>query len=192
MARTPAPGTRDRILDTAARLFYDNGVRAVGMQQIVSETGIGKNLLYREFESKDELVVAYLERLRGDWAALVAEHVEPLADDPAAQLVALTRLAAAQVSEDGYRGCAFRNCYSEFPDPDNPAGRVAGAHLQGMRRQVLAIARRIPVADPQQLGERVWLVVEGIYAASAHPGGRKAAANGIAMVEDLIADRLRA
>ena len=64
MARTPAPGTRERILGVASRLFYDNGVRAVGMNRIITEAGTGKNLLYQHFPAKSDLVAAYLDRAR--------------------------------------------------------------------------------------------------------------------------------
>src|SRR2546423_11712038 len=67
VARRPAPGTRERILAVASRLFSQNGVRAVGMQQVVDESGLGKSLLYREFPSKDDLVVAWLHEMRAVW-----------------------------------------------------------------------------------------------------------------------------
>jgi AcrR family transcriptional regulator len=184
MARKPAPDTRERILTTTTRLFTEHGIRAIGMQRIIDETGIGKNLLYREFAGKDDLVVAYLERLRAEWAAKVADQIDPLDDDPAAQLVALTRLHADQAAE---RRCPFRSCYSEFPDPTVPAVSVAGSHLDGVRRMVHRIAKRTATEDPQRLGDRVWLIIEGMYAASAHPGGRRSTRTAVAMVEELVA-----
>src|SRR6187549_1952821 len=89
MPRKPAPGTRDRILDSATRLFQEHGVRAVGTQQIVDECGCGKKLLYGEFATKDELVVAYLERCQQEWSAVMDEATRTYAEDPARQLVAM-------------------------------------------------------------------------------------------------------
>ncbi|WP_158846059.1 TetR/AcrR family transcriptional regulator [Saccharothrix deserti] len=172
MARQPAPGTRDRILDTAARLFTEHGVRAVGMQRIVDECGCGKNLLYREFPGKDALVVAYLARFRAAWAEQVEQAIAPHAGNPAAQLVAITEVAAAQVNEVGYRGCAFRNCFTEFPD--HQVGRFAADHLADVRAQVAALTRQTGSPRPDVLADQIWLVIEGMYASAAHPGGERA------------------
>ncbi|KOX23082.1 hypothetical protein ADK67_22265 [Saccharothrix sp. NRRL B-16348] len=183
MARQPAPDTRDRILDTAARLFTAHGVRAVGMQRIVDECGCGKNLLYREFPGKDALVVAHLARLRATWLAQVEAATAPLAGDPAAQLVAIAGLAADQVEAADYRGCAFRNCFTEFPD--HRVGEFAADHLADVRAHIGDLVRQLGAPRPDVLADRIWLVVEGMYASAAHPGGERAGDVAVALVAEL-------
>ena len=126
----PADGTRDCILDVAARLFDEHGVHAVGLQQVIDEYGCGKNLLYREFPSKDDLVVAWLERCRREWAEKIERIIEPHADDPAAQLLAIVRAAADDLTVPGFRGCSLRNTHVEFPDPDHPAHRISVRYVE--------------------------------------------------------------
>jgi len=184
MARQPAPDTRDRILDTAARLFGTHGVRAIGMQRIVDECGCGKNLLYREFPSKDDLVVAHLAGLRATWLAQVDQVTAPLADDPAARLVAIAELAARQVREPDYRGCAFRNCFTEFPH--HRVGEFAAEHLADVRGHIADLARRTGATRPDLLADRIWLVIEGMYASAAHPGGESAGEVAVALVAELV------
>src|SRR3990170_2389957 len=130
MARTPAPDARDRILDNAARLFYAHGVHAVGMQQLIDETQCGKNFVYREFASKDDLVVAWLERCQHEWRVKTDKLARSYAGDPAGQLVAMVRDAADEATEPDFRGCALRNTHAEFADADHPAHRVSVEHLK--------------------------------------------------------------
>src|SRR3954471_6515768 len=112
MARKPDPSARDRILEIATRLFAEHGVHAVGLQQIIDECGCGKNLLYREFGSKDDLVVAYLDRCRRDWNTIIAEAAGEETTDPARRLVTLVGAVARRAAEDGFRGCPLRNAYA--------------------------------------------------------------------------------
>jgi AcrR family transcriptional regulator len=186
MARRPAPGARERILDTAAKLFYEEGVRAVGLQQVIDACGCGKSLLYREFPSKDDLVVAWLQRCRGTWRELVASATAGLEDDPAAQLVAIIRAAATEVAEPHARGCALRNTHAEFPDPAHPAHQVAVEHVAAMRDELHALARRTTAADPDTLADRLMLVLDGVYTNGIMLGPDGAAPAAVAFAEDLV------
>ena len=185
MARIPAPGTRDRLLDTAARLFYNHGVHAVGQQQLIDECGCGKNLLYREFPSKDELVVAYLERQAREWAATVEQAIALHAGDPAAQIVAIVRAAAANVASPGYRGCPFLNVHAEFPDPNHPANRASVAHRKKNLERFRALAEQAGARDPATLAERIMLITDGMYADGAMFGGGATNA-AVAFAEEIV------
>jgi AcrR family transcriptional regulator len=185
--RKPAPGTRGRILDNAARLFYEHGVHAVGLQQVIDECNCGKNLLYREFDSKDDLVVAWLERCRDEWRATTKEVTEPLAGDPAAQLVAIVQSAADQLACPGYRGCALRNTHAEFPDPGHPAHRVSVEHLEEMRALLRELAVRTGARDPEALADRILLIIDGLASNGAVLGREGAAAEAVRFAEDVVA-----
>lgn len=186
MARSPAPGTRDRILDTATRLFHLQGVRAVGLQQIIDECGCGKSLLYREFASKDALVVAYLEQAQAEWSEIIGAALRPHAGDPAAQLVALVQSVADQVAAPDYAGCPFRTTHAHFPDPDHPAHQVAVRHVRDLRARLRRLARRAGARDPNALGDRLLLIIDGLYVNGSMLGDRAAGATAVALAEELV------
>jgi AcrR family transcriptional regulator len=186
MARSPAPGTRDRILDTATRLFQEQGVRAVGLQQIIDECGCGKSLLYREFASKDALVVAYLEHAQVEWSEIIDEALRPHAGDPAAQLVALVQAVADQVAATDYAGCPFRTTHAHFPDPDHPAHRVAVRHVRDLRARLRRLARLARARNPEALGDRLLLIIDGLYVNGSMLGDRTAGATAVALAEELV------
>jgi AcrR family transcriptional regulator len=185
MPRKPTPDARDRILDTAARLFYEHGVHAVGLQQVIDECGCGKSMLYREFASKDELVVAWLERCRGTWDTLVDRAMSDV-DDPAEGLVAIVRAAVAEVLSGDGRGCALRNTQAEFPDADHPAHQVSVAHMAQMRDDLRRVAHRTDVADPDRLADRVMLIIDGVYTNGTALGADGAAASAVEFAEEVV------
>ena len=186
MARQPAPGARDRILDVASRLFMEHGVHPVGLQQIIDECGCGKNLLYRQFASKDELVVAYLRRCRREWEAIIGQAIQQAGGDPADQLLAVVRAVGGQVCDPGYRGCPFLNTHAEFRDPAHPAHRVSAEHFEALRRQLQELAGRARLHDAQGAAERILLIVYGLYSTGAVLDGREMAASAIALAEATI------
>lgn len=184
MARKPDPGARDRILDVASRLFLEHGVRAVGLQQIIDECGCGKNMLYREFASKDDLVVAYLERCRQDWDAIVGKAARK-SPDPAEQLVAVVANVAEQAVEPRFRGCPLRNAYADFPE-SHPAHRVITAHYSDRQVHLRELAVRARARDPETLADRIALIVDGLNGNGAVLGKNGAADAAVAFAEDAV------
>jgi AcrR family transcriptional regulator len=187
LARTAATDTRDRVLGTATRLFYEHGVRAIGMQRIIDETGCGKNLLYQEFPSKTDLVAAHLGLRRREQDEAMERALRDAGEDAEARMSALLRDIAANVEAPDYRGCPFRNYLAEFADHSDEPGRIALAYVRDSRVRVEELAGRIDPGGGDELAERLWLVVEGMYAAAAHPGGDRAAQAAVALAEDLVA-----
>jgi AcrR family transcriptional regulator len=186
VARKPASGTRDRILDNAGRLFREHGVRAVGMQQITDECGCGKNLLYREFASKDELVAAHLQRCQQEWTAIMEAATRPHAGDPAGQLLAMVRAVGRQIAAPDFRSCPFRATHAEFPDADHPGHRLSVEHVKNMRRQLRRLAKQAGARDPQALADRLMLIIDGLYINGAMLGPKGAATAAVGLAEELV------
>lgn len=171
MARTPAPGTRERILATASRLFYAHGVRAIGMNRIIDEAGTGKNLLYQHFTTKDDLVADYLARVRERRSDAIHRALDAAGDDPRTRLVALVAEIGDLVTRTGSRGCAFRNYLVEFPDDgtagDAPAA-VARGHLADVRAIVERLVGELGADDPDRLTGELCLITDGLFMQAAH------------------------
>lgn len=127
--------TRERLLDVASRLFYAEGIHAVGIDRVVAEAGVAKTTLYAHFSSKDELVAAYLARHSTWWAAAVEERVaatRPARAVPAPRVLAAFDVLAERASAPGYRGCPIINAAAEFPGPGPVAEQIA-AHRRRVR-----------------------------------------------------------
>ncbi|CAO3431189.1 TetR/AcrR family transcriptional regulator [Azospirillum doebereinerae] len=155
---------RDRILDTAAELFYREGIRAVGIDAIIAKSGVAKMSLYRNFESKDDLVRAYLERnavLHRDWWDRVVARYP---GQPRAQLKGLFVSLGHWIAHPKFQGCPFTNAAAELRDPANPARAVAVAEKRAMRDRLRALAAEAGAGDPDRLAGQLHVLMEGAYA----------------------------
>jgi AcrR family transcriptional regulator len=154
---------REHILATASALFYRRGVRAVGVDLVVDEARIAKTSLYRYFPTKDDLIVAFLEREDQDfwstWDAVATRH----ADDPMAELEAHMDWIGGRLARANYRGCPQVNVAAEFAEPDHPARGVARAHMLALRRRLDTLAGRLGAQSPQVLGAQLALLVNGAF-----------------------------
>jgi AcrR family transcriptional regulator len=164
---------RERILAVAADLFYRKGIRAVGVEEIVNEAGVAKISLYRGFKSKDDLIVAYLEKRNVEFCQQWDERFSPLAGDPRAMLNAIMDFLMRRTTQAGYRGCPFINYANEFPDPSHPGHRVVEANKCEWRRRLTEIAEALGAAKPKLLADGLLLLVEGAYTVSQTFGGPK-------------------
>jgi AcrR family transcriptional regulator len=185
--RAADPATRDRILDASAKLFYTRGIRAVGMAEIVTAAGCGKNVLYRHFPSKDDLVLAYLQRFAVQLDGAMDDAVAGLDEIPRAALVAVVRQVADWVDARGYRGCPFRNYLREMRDPTDAPGRFALTEIRGLRKRVDRLVAELDVDEPDLLADRVWLVIEGLYASAPYGDRKEAATTAVGLVQELLA-----
>ncbi|CAN5563082.1 TetR/AcrR family transcriptional regulator [soil metagenome] len=171
MARPADPDLRARILDAAAPLFYAHGVQAVGMAQVVAAAGCGKNVLYRHFGSKDDLVAAYLAdfgRQRDEAMQATLAQVR----DPGEALVALTRDLAADAADPRFQGCAVRNYLREVRRADDAPGQVATALRDAWRSLIGDLTAELGVADPVLLADQICLVHDGVHAATGRDPAR--------------------
>jgi AcrR family transcriptional regulator len=161
-----ADEVRDRILRTASALFYQRGVRAVGVDLVVEEAGVAKTSLYRYFRTKDDLIAAFLEREDEDFWSCWDRVTELHKTDPAAELEAHLAWIGERVGRPNYRGCPQLNVAAEFPDLDHPARKVASAHKQELRRRLKEIAQRLRVKRPAELAAQLSLLINGAFVSS--------------------------
>lgn len=158
--RRPA---RQRIFDAAKELFYTNGIRAVGVEGIAAHAGTTKMSLYRNFDSKDELVAECLRDHQRDFWEWWNSVTEPLAGDPKAQLLALVdAFVGANCSNDSH-GCPLANAIVEIQQDDHPGRKVIMEHKNRMRSSIGELCRQAGARDPDQLGDALMLLVEGGY-----------------------------
>ena len=161
------PDVRQRILDTASTLFYERGVRAVGVDLVVDESGVAKTSLYRHFRTKDDLIVAFLERedveFWGQWDDVAARH----ADDPAGEIEAHMRWIGKRLARANYRGCPQINVAAEFAEADHPAREVSRQHMLAMRKRLAELARRLGAARPSDLAAQLGLLINGAFVSAS-------------------------
>jgi AcrR family transcriptional regulator len=164
---TTAPSVaRHRILETAFRLFYARGLRAVGVDTIIAESGVAKATFYKHFPAKDDLIAAYLDRVDQIWTGQLHDAAAAAGPEPAAQLVGLFDALGTACRRDGYRGCAFINAAAEAA-PDTPAHARTVAHKQRVLAWLRDLAERAGAERPEQLARALTLLLDGALASGA-------------------------
>ena len=158
--RTPAGQAKDKILATAFRLFYAQGLRAAGIDTIIAESGVAKATFYKYFPAKDDLILAYLEQVDGVWTGQLHAAAEAAGPDAADQLVGLFDALSTACRRDGYRGCAFINAAAESASGTRVHERTV-AHKQHILAWIRDLAEQAGAQDPDGLARSLTLVLDG-------------------------------
>lgn len=155
---------RSRLLSTASRLFYAEGLHSVGIDRIISTAGVTRATLYRHFPSKDDLVVSYL--VSGD--DLIRSRADAVrgeggsADDA---IFGLAAMIAEDIRRPGFRGCAFLNAAAEYPDPDHPVHRAVIRHREWFLATATELFAETGKPDAEPAARHFTLLRDGAMAA---------------------------
>ena len=163
----PDLATRERILRTAYELFTQEGFTAVGVDRIVADAGVAKTSLYRHFRSKDELVVAVLERHEALWTrGLLEAESTRRAESPEDQLAALVEVFNEWLQDDGFGGCLFINSMLEVHVRSPAIRGAAVAALERIYELLRSLAESARLSDPSSLAHQLQVLFRGSIVAA--------------------------
>src|SRR5262245_50094458 len=181
---------RDRIVDAAYELFSRDGVRAVGVDAIIARSGVAKATFYRQFPSKDDLVIEFLRQRDERWThQWLLTEVSARAETAEERLLAIFDVLDEWFRLERYEGCSFVRTRLEVTDAESPIRAEATKHVITIRDTVAALAEAAGVPDPQALA-RQWLTLVTGAVVSAEAGDRDAALLARQMAELTLAAEL--
>jgi AcrR family transcriptional regulator len=166
---------RERILDTAYELFSRRGIHDVGVDELVERAGVAKATLYKQFRSKDELVLAFLEQREQIWTyGWVEKEARRRGATPEEQLLAIFDVFDEWFQGDDFEGCSFINTLLEFGDLDHPVGRASADYLENIRSVIRSLAHEAGLRDPDGFALSWHILMKGSIVQAAE-GDRDAA-----------------
>ena len=161
---------RQRLLATASDLFYREGVRAVGIDRLIDESGVGKASFYRHFSSKDDLVVEFLRARDQDWRAWLRDAVER-EPEPARRPLAVFDALFERFSRGDFRGCAFINTIAEVAHREHPAHVAAQGHKHAVGSYLRDLLAEAGIDDPDGLlASQLLLLIDGAIVTAVREG----------------------
>lgn len=152
---------RTHILDVANELFYKDGIQATGVDKIVAEAGVAKMTMYNHFPSKDDLVLAYLDKRDKDWRAWLANSVNELATTPNDKLIAIFDVLDTWFKGPDFNGCAFLNTAAEFTGVSHPFHEASLKHKELLREYILDLVKSTDKQNYNEIADCIYFLVEG-------------------------------
>ena len=178
---------REHLIETAARVFGRAGYHGAGVDHVINEAGIAKTTLYRHFKSKDDLIVAVLQRLDKQFREDMRNFVDSRASDPPDKLLATFDYLEQWFGGETFHGCPFVSAAGEFGHPDSAVFRASVEHKQLMIDYFEELARAAKLRRPKQVANEINLLHEGATAVAHVGGSAKAARTAKAIASRLLA-----
>src|SRR5215470_12053969 len=162
---------RDHLLSVAQRLFCTRGFHAVSVDTIIAEAGVARMTVYKNFESKDDLMLETLRREDKEFRQWLVSTVEKHSTRPADRIAGMFDGLHERFSAAGYYGCPFIRVSIEFPDANHPVHRMAKEHKEMIRSYIRGLVSEAGVVHPVEVSEQIYLLFEGALTASQLNGG---------------------
>jgi len=183
MAATgPAQNPRERLLQTASRLFYAHGLARVGINEVIREAGIARMTLYNHFPSKNDLVREVLKMRIREWQDALTQAIESRSDQPREQLLAVFDVLEERLFDPEFHGCVALNFAAEGSELDKELARLAQGHKTFVLEYLKSRVQHLPVRQPEDLARGLLLIHNGatvlaqLGGDSYHQGDAKRAA----------------
>jgi AcrR family transcriptional regulator len=190
IAGAATPTARERILEAAYELFSQRGTRAVGTEEVLERAGVARATLYSHFRSKEDLVLAFLQRREQRWTReLVEAEAKRRGSTPREQLLAIFDVFGEWFEQDEFEGCSFINVLLEVGDRDSPLGTASASHLEYIRTIVGRLAEEAGIEDAAEFAESWHILMKGSIVAAAE-GDALAARRARSMGQRLLDDHL--
>jgi AcrR family transcriptional regulator len=186
-----ATDTRMQLIEAALRLFYFDGFRNVGLDQLLADVGISKTAFYNHFESKDQLMLEALEEQNSRLQVTLREMLQAEAGRAAKdQLRSLFDVVEQIIESETFQGCIFINVAMEFPKPHDPAHRAAAANKKEVEDLIFEIAERAGAAAPDLLAKELCMIMDGAYVCRAVSGDKQTIHTARRLAERVIDEHL--
>ncbi|PSK82242.1 TetR family transcriptional regulator [Murinocardiopsis flavida] len=174
---------RERLIQSAERLFYADGIRAVGLERLLADSGVGRASFYRHFSGKEDLVVTVLGAYERAYRGWLAERTDAWGGTPLAAFDAI--IEHAETAD--FRGCAFINAVAEAAEPAAEIRRMASDHKDAVAAYLRGLLARSGYPDDPDLARQLLLLMDGATVTELHERSSRPARQAKEMAEALLA-----
>jgi AcrR family transcriptional regulator len=185
---SPIEAPRERILEVASQLFYQNGIRAVGIDTIIARADVAKMTFYKHFKTKDMLIVEFLKRRDERWRSWLEETVLRLAPQVKERPLAIFDALEERFQTADFRGCAFINTMVEVADGNHLAHQTAAEHKEKVQGFIQSILIDAQIENAEELSKAFMLLVDGAIVTAVREKSPNAARAAKKMAAGLISN----